>query len=135
MDPRKKLSRRERQIVDVLYRLGEAAVSEVREQLADPPGYDAVRTTLRILEDKGWLRHRRVGRRYLYRPAVAKRAARDSALSELVRTFFDGSAEAAAVALLRMNGEELDGDTLERLQRRVEAAGAADAGGGGTEGA
>jgi predicted transcriptional regulator len=91
-----------------VYRLGEATVAEIREQLPDPPGYDAVRTTMRLLEDKGVLRHRRDGQRYVYRATVEKGKARQGALRELVRTFFDGSAEAAALALLELEGEASD---------------------------
>lgn len=108
--------------MDGLYLLEEGTVSDVRDEMADPPGYDAVRTTLRILEEKGVVRHRRDGRRYVYRPAVEKRAARQVALSELVRTFFNGSAEAAAVALLRLEHGEVGEAELEDLRRRIETA-------------
>ena len=116
----KQLSRRERQIVDALYRLETGSVAEVREQLVDPPGYDAVRTTLRILEDKGFVEHRRDGRRYVYRPTTRKRKAQQLALADMVRTFFDGSAEAAAVALLRLDDNDVDEMVLERLRRRID---------------
>lgn len=131
MDLRKKLSRRERQIMDGLYRLGDGTVAEVRDQLIDPPGYDAVRTTLRILEEKGFVKHRRRGRHYVYHPAVQKQAARQLALADLVRTFFDGSAAAAAAALLKLGDDEAGEEELERLRRRIEnAAKASDEGEG-----
>lgn len=120
MDPRRHLSRRERQILEGVYRLGEATVAEVRVLLPDPPGYDAVRTTMRLLEEKGVLRHRREGQRYIYRATVEKGAARQGALKDLVRTFFDGSAEAAALALLELEGRAST-DEIERLRSRIDA--------------
>lgn len=112
------LSRRERQIMDVLYRLEKAGVAEVRKQLRDPPGYDAVRTTLRILEEKGVVDHERVGRHYVYRP-LAPGSAKEQALSHLIRTFFEGSAARAAVALLRCTDADLDEGELRRLEHRL----------------
>lgn len=119
-DLRKRLTRRERQIVEAVYRLGEASVAEVQEQIPDPPGYDAVRTTMRLLEEKEVLRHRRDGHRYVYRPVVEKSEARLGALRELVRTFFDGSAEAAVLALLKLERGEATDQELERLHRLLE---------------
>ena len=119
MDPRKQLSRRERQIVEVVYRLSEATVADVLELVPDPPGYDSIRTTMRLLEEKGILSHRRDGQRYVYRATVEKRAARQSALHELVRTFFDGSAEAAALALLALDGDEVGEEEILRLRTRL----------------
>jgi predicted transcriptional regulator len=128
-DPRKRLTRRERQIVEAVYRLGDATVAEVQEEIADPPGYDSVRTMMRLLEEKGVLRHRRDGQRYVYRPVVEKAQARQGALRELVRTFFDGSAEAAALALLKLErGEPTDAE-LARLRRLLEENAAAEEGG------
>lgn len=122
MDLRKKLSRRERQIMDGLYRLGHGTVTQVKDQMVDPPGYDAVRTTLRILEDKGFVQHRRDGRQYVYSPAIQKQAARRLALADLVRTFFDGSAAAAAAALLKLDEDEAGELELERLRERIAQA-------------
>jgi predicted transcriptional regulator len=119
VDPRKQLSRRERQIVEAVYRLTEATVAEVLEQIPDPPGYDSIRTTMRLLEDKGVLSHRRDGQRYVYRATVEKGTARQNALNELVRTFFDGSAEAAALALLELDRDEVEDDELLRLRSRL----------------
>ena len=119
VDPRNELSRRERQILEAVYRLGEATVAEVREEIPDPPGYDSIRTTMRLLEDKGILRHRPDGPRYVYSATVEKGAARRTALDDLVRTFFDGSAEAAALALLELEREEVGDEEIERLRRRL----------------
>ena len=119
MDPRKQLSRRERQILDAVWALGEGTVAEVREQIPNPAGYDSVRTTMRLLEDKGVLCHRRDGQRYVYRATVEKGTARQTALHELVRTFFDGSAEAAALALLELDREEGGEEEIDRLRRRL----------------
>jgi BlaI family penicillinase repressor len=119
VDPRRHLSRRERQILEAVYRLSEATVAEVRDQIPDPPGYDSIRTTMRLLEDKGILRHRQDGQRYVYRATVEKGDARQSALNELVRTFFDGSAEAAALALLGLDRDEVSDRELQRLRSRL----------------
>src|SRR4028118_1557072 len=94
--PHQNLSRRERQIMDVVYSLGRATASEVLGRLPEPPGYSAVRTHLRILEEKGHLRHEQDGPRYVYVPLVPRDTAQDSALRHLLRTFFDDSTEAAA---------------------------------------
>jgi predicted transcriptional regulator len=111
-DPVAKLSRRERQIMDVLHRDGAATVAEVLERIADPPGYSAVRALLRTLESKGHILHREDGPRYVFEPVAAKEEARSAALSHLVETFFEGSATAAVAALLgtetRLPQERLD---------------------------
>ena len=116
------LSRRERQIMDVLYAMGQATVGEVLERIADPPSYSAVRATMRVLEEKGQLVHHQDGPRYLYKPAVPQESARSAALTHLVRTFFGGSAEAAAAALLGMTKSRLTSADLQRLATQVEAA-------------
>src|SRR5258706_2583456 len=94
------LTRRERQIMDILYRRGRATASDVMEELSGDPNYSTVRTQLRVLEEKGHVRHEEEGLRYVYVPAVPRRAARKSALRHLVDTFFDGSVEQVVVALL-----------------------------------
>jgi predicted transcriptional regulator len=94
------LARRERQIMEVVYRLGQASVADVLAQLPDPPSYSAVRAMMRLLEEKGHLRHKQQGARYVYLPIQSRETARRSALKHLVRTFFDGSAENAVAALL-----------------------------------
>jgi predicted transcriptional regulator len=106
------LGKRERQIMDAVYRLGRATVAEVRAELADPPSYSAVRGMLRFLEEKGQLRHVQDGPRYVYIPTIAPSRARRSALQRLVHTFFGGSAREAVAALLedgRFGEEELEG--------------------------
>jgi predicted transcriptional regulator len=117
------LSRREREVMDVLYRLGEATVAEVMEELADPPTYSAVRSTLRILEDKGHIAHREDGPRYVYVPAVGREKARRAAIDHLVDTFFEGSAEQALAALLRRSDLEMSEPQIERLARAIRRAG------------
>jgi len=116
------LARRERQIMDVLYRLGQATAQEVLDQLPDPPSYSAVRALLRILETKGHIRHHRDGPRYVYQPTVPRERARTSALRQIVRTFFGGSAGAAAAALLDLSSDDLTDDELARLQSLVDRA-------------
>jgi BlaI family transcriptional regulator, penicillinase repressor len=109
------LGRRERQIVEVLYRLGKATVAEVLANLPDPPSYSAVRGMLGLLEQKGFVRHKRDGMRYVYAPAIAPAKARQSALRQLVSTFFEGSPLAAATALLEMSDQKLSSEERERL--------------------
>lgn len=116
------LSRRESQIMDILFRLGEASAADVRAGLADPPSYSAVRATLRILEEKGHAEHRQDGPRYVYRPAVAPERARRSALDRLLHTFFGGSAGQAMAALLDRSATQLSEDELDRLARLIEKA-------------
>lgn len=116
------LSRRERQIMDVLYRRSQATVAEVMAELTDPPSYSAVRATLRILEEKGHVEHRHDGPRYVYLPTVPADSARVAALKHMVKTFFDGSEEAAAAALLRMADTKLTAADIERLRKRIRAA-------------
>jgi BlaI family transcriptional regulator, penicillinase repressor len=114
------LSRRERQILDVLYRIGPASVAQVRESMDDPPGYSSVRTLLGVMVEKGHLTHAREGTRYIYRPCTPPDVAGRSALSSLVRTFFGGSVQGAVSALLQ--AEDVDEDTLDELARLVDAA-------------
>ena len=116
-----KLGPRERQIMDAVFKLGKASVAEVRRELPTPPGYSAVRAILGILEEKGLLRHEQDGLRYIYRPTIARGVARQSALRHLVRTFFDGSPERAAAALLAMSDSMTPGDA-KRLTRLIERA-------------
>jgi predicted transcriptional regulator len=109
------LSRRERQIMDVLYRRGRATAAEVMQDLTGDPHSSTVRTQLRVLEDKGHVRHEEEGLRYVYMPAVPRHAARKSALRHLVETFFDGSTEKAVAALLGREGSRLSDDELNRI--------------------
>jgi predicted transcriptional regulator len=122
MTPTLTLSRRERQIMDIIYRRGRATAAEVLADLPDPPSYSAVRALLRVLEEKGHLRHEQDGPRYLFLPTVGRDRARRSALKQLVRTFFDGSAEEAAAALLDMSRDRLAPDELDRLSTLIEKA-------------
>ena len=117
-----RLSRRERQIMDVLFRLGRATAAEIREGMEDPPSYSAVRAQLRTLEDKGHLRHQEDGPRYVYAPRVRPEQARRSALRHLVDTFFGGSAAQAASALLDHHSAQLSAQELEELTQRIAQA-------------
>jgi predicted transcriptional regulator len=116
------LSRRERQIMEIVYELGEATANEVRDRMVDPPSYSAVRTMLRILEQKGHLRHEQDGPRYVFSPVVPREVARSKALKRIVRTFFDGSPERAMTALLDIGEEQLDEEALQRIARRIDEA-------------
>ena len=116
------LSRRERQIMDILYRRGRATAGEVMEDLSGNPSYSTVRTQLRILESKGHVRHHEVGLRYVYEPALPRYAARRSALRHLVDTFYDGSVESVVAALLGGEGARLEPDELRRIEELVAKA-------------
>lgn len=112
---RSQLSRRERQIMDVIYRLGRATAAEVHDALPDRPSYSTIRALLRVLETKGHLRHVEDGPRYVYSPTVPRERARESALRQVVTTFFDGSTEAAVAALLDISAARLSDTELNRL--------------------
>ena len=116
------LTRRERQIVDILYRRGRATAGEVMEELPGEPSYSTVRTQLRVLEEKGHVRHEEQGLRYVYMPAVPRGAARKSALRHLIDTFFDGSAEQVVGALLGGAGARLTDEELDRIAELVARA-------------
>lgn len=116
------LSRRERQIVDALYKLGRASAAEVRAELPDPPSYSAVRALLRILEDKGHIRHEQDGPRYVYAPTVGRDSAKRSAMRHILNTFFDGSASQAMSALLDVSSSRLSDSELDRLERLIDDA-------------
>src|SRR3954469_401843 len=113
--PHSTLTRRERQIMDILYRLGRATAGQVMEELSGNPNYSTVRTQLRVLEDKGHVTHEEEGLRYVYAPAVARTSARKSALRHLVETFFDGSPENAVAAILGGEGSKLSDEQLDRI--------------------
>jgi predicted transcriptional regulator len=117
-----RLSNRERQIMDVLYRVGQATAAEVMEALPDPPSYSAVRATLRILEEKGQVRHEEEGPRYVFRAAVARDRAKRTAVRHLVSTFFDGSPEAAMATLLDESASKLSDSDYERLKTLIDEA-------------
>lgn len=116
------LSRRERQIMDILYRLGSAAVAEVQAELPDPPSYSAVRAMLGKLEDKGHLKHTQDGARYVYHPSHPREEARQSAVRRLLRTFFDGSPTRAVAAVLDLSDEAMDEAELDRLAEMIDEA-------------
>lgn len=121
-DTQAKLSRRERQIMDVLYRRKSATAAEVRAGMPDPPSYSAVRATLRILEEKGAVRHEDRDGAYRYMPTVPRDRARRSALKSLVETFFEGSAASAAAALLGNARARFSAEELQRLSNLIEDA-------------
>ena len=120
--PNPHLSRRERQIMDVVYRRGEVTVAEVLEELPDPPSYSAVRAMLRKLEEKGHLRHEERGPRYVYCAQVPREAVREGAVERLIRTFFDGSASNAVAAILDAKSAQLSQAELEELADLIEQA-------------
>ena len=120
------LSRRERQVLDVLHRLGTATAAQVRAEMADPPSDSAVRTHLRILEEKGHVRHEQDGPRYVYSPTVPRDAAGRTALRHLLRTFFDGSPGRAVAALLDETADDLSETELDRLDGLIRRARAQD---------
>src|SRR5262245_45624885 len=116
------LSRRERQIMDIVYRLGRATVGEVMEQLTGEPAYSTVRAQLRVLEDKGHLRHEEHGLRYVYLPKVPRNVVRQSALKHLIDTFFEGSAGKAVAALLGKEGFKISEEELDRISELIDKA-------------
>jgi predicted transcriptional regulator len=120
--PHKPLSRRERQMMDILYRRGRASASEIRQELPDPPSYSAVRAKLRVLEEKGHVRHQEQALRYVYLPIVTRDKARQSALRHMLATFFDNSTEQAITALLSLKSGGLARDKLDRLSALIEKA-------------
>ena len=115
-------SRREREIMDALYRLGKASAADIREQIADPPSYTAIRTQLTILEKKGHVRHASDGTRYIYEPAIARGEMGKRAVDALLSTFFDNSVERAVTALLTRKDADISDDELDRLSRLIEKA-------------
>jgi predicted transcriptional regulator len=116
------LTRRERQIMDVLFRRGRATAAEVMEELPGEPSYSTVRTQLRVLEEKGHVRHEDDGVRFMYMPAVGRHVARKSALRHLVDTFFEGSPEKAVAALLGGEGSRLSDEELTRIAELIAKA-------------
>lgn len=121
-NPAQDLSRRERQIMDLLFRSGKATAAEVLDGLPDAPSYSAVRALLRILETKGHVQHEEDGRTYVYSPILRRAEARQSALSHLLKTFFDNSAEQAVAALLAIKGEKMSDAELERMSAMIDGA-------------
>jgi predicted transcriptional regulator len=120
--PDRKLSRRERQIMDIVYRHERATANDVRASLPDPPSYSAVRALLRILEEKGHLRHEQDGPRYVFLPTVPRETASRNALEHLVNTFFEDSTEQAVAALLELRAEPLTQTEIDRLEAMIDQA-------------
>jgi predicted transcriptional regulator len=118
-EPNAQLSRREREIMDVVYRSGRATAAEVMASLSEAPSYSAVRALLRVLEEKGHLRHEEDGPRYVFLPTVPRERARQSALRQLLHTFFDGSTEQAVAALLDLSSTRMSDAELERLTKLI----------------
>jgi predicted transcriptional regulator len=116
------LSRRERQIMDILYRQGKASASDVREQMEDAPSYSAVRAMLRVLEDKGHVRHQAEGLKYVYVPTVARDRAKRTAVKHVMETFFNGSPEQIVAALLDVSSTRLTREELDRMSQLIENA-------------
>ena len=120
--PNEALTRRERQVMDILFRRGEATVSEVMNDLPDPPTYSAVRSVLRILAEKELITFKEDGPRYVYLPVMSSERAREDALKHVVHTFFEGSTEQAVTALLRISDTDLSDAEVSRLQERIRNA-------------
>jgi len=116
------LSRRESQIMDIIYHLGEATVAQVLERMPDPPGYNSVRITLGILEKKGYLRHRQDGQRYVYAPVVPPEKAKRSVMGHLLKTFFAGSTSHAVLTLLDMSSSRISDAELDEIAAWIEQA-------------
>jgi len=121
-DTHRNLSRRERQIMDILYQRGRASASEILEALPDPPSYSAVRAKLRVLEEKGHVRHEAESLHYVYLPTTARDTARRSALRHILATFFDGSVEQTVAALLDLSAANLSEQDLDRIGRLIDDA-------------
>jgi predicted transcriptional regulator len=116
------LGRREREIHDIVFRLGEASVNDVIAQMADPPAYDSVRTMLRLLERKGFVKHRQDGTKYVYRPTQSRTTASKSALSHLMATFFENSLADTVAAALDLKSDDLSDEELAKLQALIDKA-------------
>lgn len=116
------LSRREREMMNIIFRNGKATATEVMEGMSDPPSYSAVRATLRVLEQKGHVKHQHDGTRYVYTPTVNMDKARKSALDQLLTTFFDGSAASVVATLLESSKDDMTADELDRLSTMIRNA-------------
>ncbi len=122
MKGQKNLSRREREIMDIIYRMGRASVAQVQEKMPDPPSYSAVRALLRVLEEKGHLTHKQEGPRYVYLPTLPREEARQNALKHVMQTFFDNSTEEAVAALLNISEGSLSEADYKRLLELIKKA-------------
>ena len=118
----KNLSRRERQIMDIVYEMNEVTVAQVLELIPDPPSYSTVRALLRVLEEKGHLIHKQQGPRYIYSPTLPREEARQNALKHVLKTFFDNSTEDVVAALLNISEEDLSEEEYKRLTKLIKKA-------------
>ncbi|MGB6219532.1 BlaI/MecI/CopY family transcriptional regulator [Haloferula sp.] len=118
--PASALARRERQVMDILYRLGEASAQQILEAMPDPPSYSAVRALLATMIEKKLLNHRKLSRRYLYRPAISETKAKRSALKQLITTFFDGRPENLVASLLDPGDQKLEKDEIDRIRQLID---------------
>lgn len=116
------LSRRERQIMDIVYRLGQASAKEVQENLPDPPSYSAVRALLATLENKGMLNHAKESRSYIYKPVITEQKARSSALKNLLSTFFEGKPKNLVATLLEDEDQQLSKEEIDAIRKMVDDA-------------
>ena len=116
------LGRREREILEIVFRLGEASVGDVMEKMGEPPAYDSVRTMLRLLEQKGFVKHRKDGTRYVYRPTQSRSSASKSALSHLMATFFANSVADTMAAAFDLRSDNLSDEEIARLQKLIDKA-------------
>src|SRR5271157_3271803 len=121
-DGHRNLSRRERQMMDILYQRGRASAAEIQVALPDPPTYSAVRAKLRVLEEKGHVRHEEESLHYVYLPTVARDTARRSALRHMLSTFFEGSVEQAVAAMLDLSAADLSEQDLDRISELIKVA-------------
>lgn len=117
-----RMSRREREIMYIIYELHEATAAQVLEKISDPPSYSSIRALLKILEVKGHLSHKKVGPRYVFYPTIPKEKARQRALQHMLSTFFDGSTEKAVAALLDISDKQLSKQEYQRLQNLINQA-------------
>lgn len=122
MKEQKNLSRRERQIMDIVYELNEATVAQVLEKIPNPPSYSTIRALLRVLEEKGHLIHKQEGPRYIYSPTLPREEARQNALKHVMKTFFDNSTEDAVAALLNISEDNLSEQDFKRLSKLIKKA-------------
>jgi predicted transcriptional regulator len=122
MKGQRSLSRRERQIMDIVYELKEATAQQVLDRLPNPPSYSAVRALLRVLEEKGHLSHKQDGPRYIFLPTLPKDEAQRNALKHILRTFFDGSTEKVVAALLDISDKDLSEEDYQKLSQLIESA-------------
>lgn len=122
MKGQKNLSRRERQIMDIIYELNRATVAQVLDRIPNPPSYSAIRALLRVLEEKGHLAHKQEGPRYIYSPTLSREKARKNALKHLMRTFFDNSTEDIVAALLDISEDNLSKQDYQRIQELIKKA-------------